>query len=647
VPPVAGGRTGLVSGLPGGLRPALRLGVAAALAGCAAVAPMSPMSPARPGPQQPQPAAPPSPLYTIPALPEGASGYQPKPGWHVRRMAVAAANPLATDAGFQVLKAGGNALDAAIAVQMVLTLVEPQSSGIGGGAFLLHWDGREVAAWDGRETAPAEADERLFLRADGTPLSMAEAVVGGRAVGVPGVVRMLEAAHRVHGKLAWARLFEPAITLAEQGFRVSHRLHAQLAADAPIARDALARAYFFAADGRPHPVGHVLKNPALAEILRAIAARGSAALHEGPIAVDMVARVRGHATHPGRLAAADLRSYAPQRRVPICTDWQARPDTRYRVCGFPPPSSGHLTVMQILGLLERAPAAGLAAGPVPALSDGVPGADWLHRYAEAARLAFADRNQYIADPAFVPAPGGDWRSLLAAPYLAQRAALIGEKSLGLAPAGQPGAQPVAFAPMAAQPEGGTSHISIVDAEGRAVAMTTTIEAAFGARLMADGGTGRPGGYLLNNQLTDFSLAPADAQGRPIANRVQPGKRPRSSMSPTLVFEGSAGDERLVMSLGSPGGTAIIHYTAKALIGSLQWGLDAQRAIDLPNFGSFNGPVTTLERGRFAPATAAALRARGHTVNEIDMTSGLQALQRTSAGWHGGADPRREGVVAGE
>ncbi|MBL8327009.1 MAG: gamma-glutamyltransferase family protein [Rubrivivax sp.] len=596
----------------------MRASLLAGLAGCA------------------MPAGPP-PLYIIPAMPEGASGYQAKPGWNLRRMAVAAANPLATDAGFQVLKAGGSALDAAIAVQMVLTLVEPQSSGIGGGAFLMHWDGREIAAWDGRETAPAEADERLFLRPDGKPMAMADAVVGGRAVGTPGALRMLEAAHREHGRLAWARLFEPAIMLAEQGFRVSRRLHTLLKADVHLARDPLARAYFFAADGQPHPVGHLLKNPALADVLRAIASRGSVALHEGPVAADLVARVRGHATNPGRLSVADLRGYAPRRRVPMCTDWLVQ----YRVCGFPPPSSGHLTVMQILGLLERVP----VVEATPALVDGVPGAGWLHRYTEAARLAYADRNHYIADPDFVSAPGGDWHSLLAAGYLTGRAALVGQRSQGSARPGQPGARPVAWAPMADQPEGGTSHISVVDAEGRAVAMTTSIEAVFGSRLMADGGTGKAGGYLLNNQLTDFSLAPADAAGRLVANRVQPGKRPRSSMSPTLVFDRH--DGRLLMSLGSPGGAAIIHFTAKTLVGSLQWGLDAQRAIDLPNFGSYNGPVTVLETGRFDAATVAALRARGHTVNEIDMTSGLQALQRTATGWHGGADPRREGVVAGE
>jgi gamma-glutamyltranspeptidase/glutathione hydrolase len=593
--------------------------------------------------------------YTIPSqpdlpeLPEGASGYTAKPGWALRRMAVAAANPLAADAGVQVLEAGGNALDAAIAVQMVLALVEPQSSGIGGGAFLMHWDGRVVSAWDGRETAPAAADERLFLQADGRPMPIVAAIVGGRAVGVPGAVAMLEAAHRRHGRLPWAALFEPAIVLAETGFRVSHRLHTQLAADAHLARDAQARAYFYATDGQPHPVGHRLKNPALAAILRAIAAQGSAALHRGAVAADIVARVRGHAGNPGLLTEADLAGYRPLERAPLCTDWRAQGDGGWRVCGFPPPSSGHLTLMQILGLLEHAERAMPVAAPLHVHAAGteagaVPGPDWLHLYAEAARLAFADRNLYIADPAFAGAPGGSWSSLLERGYIAERAKAIGATSMKHAPAGRPGALPVAWAPMPEQAESGTSHVSVVDAEGRAVAMTTTIEAVFGARLMSDGGTGKAGGFLLNNQLTDFSLAPADAEGRPIANRVQPGKRPRSSMSPTLVFDRR--DGRLVMTLGSPGGPAIIHFTAKTLIGTLQWGLDAQRAIDLPNFGSFNGP-TVLEKNRFAPATAEALRRRGHVVLEAEMTSGLQAIQRSAGGWYGGADPRREGVVRGE
>ncbi|MCW5660499.1 MAG: gamma-glutamyltransferase family protein [Burkholderiaceae bacterium] len=554
-------------------------------------------------------------------------------GRTAQRFAVAAANPLATEAGYRALGAGGSAVDAAIAVQMVLTLVEPQSSGIGGGAFLLHWDGQRIDAFDGRETAPAAADEKLFLQADGKPMPFAEAVVGGRAVGVPGAVRMLELAHRRHGKLPWAQLFEPAIRLAEQGFPVSPRLHAQLQAEQALRRQAHAAAYFYGADGQAWPVGHRLKNPALAAVLRATAEQGSAALHTGPIARDIVRRVQAFPGNPGRLTEDDLAHYEPVLRSALCDDWLAR----YRVCGFPPPSSGHLAVMQILKLLQFAPPS------APPLVDGLPSEDVVHRYSEAARLAFADRAMYVGDPAFVAPPAGTWRSLLADDYLRQRAALIGARSMQQA---QPGAPTAASAQgsQLEQPEHGTSHVSIVDAQGRVVAMTTTIEAVWGSRILADGGTGLPGGFLLNNELTDFSFAPVDAAGRPIANRVQPGKRPRSSMSPTLVFNRGSG--AVVLSAGSPGGAAIIHYTAKTLIGTLDWGLDPQAAIALPNFGSFNGP-TLLERGRFAPALVDALRARGHTVQEIDLTSGLQALHRTAQGWRGGADRRREGVVLGD
>jgi gamma-glutamyltranspeptidase/glutathione hydrolase len=584
---------------------------------------------------------------TLPAVaPESASAWTAKPGWPGTKQMVAAANPLATEAGYQMLRAGGSAVDAAIAVQMVLNLVEPQSSGIGGGAMLMTWDGAAVQAWDGRETAPAAADERLFLGADGKPVPFAQAVFGGRAVATPGAVKMLEAAHRQLGQLPWVRLFEPAIALAEGGFAVSPRLHGLLESDPLLRQDAAARAFFYGPDGRALPVGHRLKNPALAAVLRAIATRGSAALYGGAIAADLVARVRGHAV-PGRLTLADLAAYTPKVREPICTDWQAV----YRVCGFPPPSSGHLAIMQILGLLAATDT------PASVRQGGIPNPDWLHRYTEASRLAYADRAQFVADPDFVTPPGGDWRTLLDGAYLAQRAALIGPRSMGTAAAGQPGTVRTAYAPMPEQAEHGTSHISVIDAQGRAVAMTTTIEAAFGARLLADGGTGLPGGYLLNNQMTDFSLAPADAQGLPIANRVQPGKRPRSSMSPTLVFDRSglgpggapgapSAPGRLLMTLGSPGGPVIIHFTAKTLLGSLQWGLDVQRAIDLPNFGTLGGPVF-LERGQFPAATLQALRDRGHTVIEFELTSGLQAIQRTPTGWFGGADPRREGIVRGD
>jgi gamma-glutamyltranspeptidase/glutathione hydrolase len=566
-------------------------------------------------------------------MPELASGWTPKPGWAAQRFMVAAANPQAADAGYRILRAGGNALDAAIAVQMVLTLVEPQSSGIGGGAFLLHWDGRDVKAWDGRETAPAAADERMFLGADGKPVPFNEAVFGGRAVATPGAVVMLEQAHKAHGQLPWAELFAPAIELAEAGFSISPRLQIQVAGNPHLARDPLARTFFFDAQGQPLPVGHRLRNPALAAVLRAIASQGSAAFTGGPVAADIVRRVRGHGV-PGRLTAADLAAYAPRQREPICTDWQQR----WRVCGFPPPSSGHLAVMQILGILERAPVAG------PALVAGIPGPDWLHTYTEAARLAYADRALYVADPDFVPAPGSDWKTLLDDSYLRQRAALIGPQSMKVATPGVPGPVRSSLAPMADQPEHGTSHISVVDGDGHAVAMTTTIEAFFGARVMSDGGTGLPGGFMLNNQMTDFALQPTDAQGKPVANRIEPGKRPRSSMSPTLVFDKT--DGRLVMTLGSPGGPVIIHFVAKTLLGTLQWGLDAQRAIDLPNFGSLNGP-TVLEKGLFPASTVDALKARGHVVAEIELTSGLQAIQRTKSGWFGGADPRREGVVKGD
>ena len=576
----------------------------------------------------------------LPQQPESATGWTAKPGWAYPREAVAAANPLAADAGAQVLRAGGSAVDAAIAVQMVLTLVEPQSSGIGGGAFLLHHDGQRVQAYDGRETAPAAVDEKLFLAGDGKPLPFAEAVVGGRSVGTPGAVAMLALAHRQHGKLPWAQLFEPAIALAEQGFAVSPRLHGLLRSETALKADPVAAAYFYRADGQPHPVGHVLKNPALAAVLRDIAAQGPRALHEGPVARAIVAKVRQHPTNPGQLSAADLQRYQPKERDALCFDHQAL-QRALRICGFPPPSSGAVAIGQIMGLLVRTP-----QGSVPL--SGEPGPDWLHSYMEASRLAFADRALYLADPDFVAAPAGRWSSLLDARYLDERARLIGPQRAPQAPPGQPGGVASAHAPMPDQPEYGTSHISIVDRWGNALAMTTTIEAGFGARLMVTTDPSRPGGFLLNNQLTDFSFAPADAQGRPVANRVEPGKRPRSSMSPTLVFDKASG--QLLMSTGSPGGALIIHFTAKTLLGTLGGGLAPQAAIDLPNFGTLGGPVM-LEAGRFPAGTVQALEQKGHTVSETPMPSGLQAIQRGVKDgrpvWLGGADPRREGVVAGD
>lgn len=572
--------------------------------------------------------------YTVPPQPEMATGYTEKPGWATSEFAVAAANPLATDAGYQVLLAGGTALDAAIAVQMVLTLVEPQSSGIAGGAFLLHWDGDEVVAWNGRETAPAGAHEEQFLGPDGTPLPFGEAVASGLSVGVPGTLAMLRAAHREHGLLPWAQLFAPAITLATQGFSVSPRLHQVLDADPWLRDDPLAALLYYDESGAPHPVGHRLRNPALAEVLRRVAEEGIDAFYQGAVAEDIAARVTGHPQRPGSMTVEELGGYPLRdfRTLPICTPWRS-----WHLCGFPPPSSGHLAVMQILGTME------VLEPPTQSLVDGLPSGEWLHQYLESAKLAFADRDRYVADPAFVNPPGGTWESMLSPAYLAQRASLVGTTSMGRAEAGTPGALVTARGDHPAQPEAGTSHISIVDAEGNAVAMTTTIESSFGSRIMSDGGTGLVGGFHLNNELTDFSLAPRDAQGLLVANRVQPGKQPRSSMAPTLVFNGDTGE--LVASVGSPGGAAIIHYTARTLVAMLGWGLNAQEAIDLPNFANYNGP-TVLEAGRFPTGLVEALRGMGHEVREADLTSGLQAIQRTPTGWFGGADPRREGVVMG-
>ena len=588
-------------------------------------------------------------VYPVLAQPEGASGYTAKPGWASKKFAVAAANPLAPDAGYQILKAGGSAIDAAIAVQMVLTLVEPQSSGIGGGAFLLHSQGDKVEAFDGRETAPAAAGDKLFIGADGKPMAFYDAVVGGRSVGTPGVVRMLEMAHQQHGKLPWAQLFIPAIQLAESGFKVSPRLATLLRDEKYLKNDPVARSYFYKSHGTPLDAGDMLRNPALADVLRQIAADGSKALMQGPIAQAIVAKVRSHPTNPGKLDLEDLANYQPKTRDPLCHDYAAA-TKQYRICGMPPPSSGAIAVGQILGILTNTPANKIpliiGMGGLEGSNSRAPSADWLHLYTDASRLAFADRAQYLADPDFVQPPGGNWMTLLEPAYLKQRAALIQPDgpSIKAANPGAPGGVKTAYAPMPEQIEHGTSHISIVDAYGNALAMTTTIEDAFGARLMTDGGTGKTGGFLLNNELTDFSFAPTDAQGKPVANRVEPGKRPRSSMSPTLVFDKATG--RLVMSGGSPGGALIIHFTAKLLYGVLNWGLNAQQAIDLPNFASLNGP-SLLEEKRFAPATVDALRARGAEVLEQSMTSGLQAIEKIPGGFFGGADPRREGVVQGD
>ena len=532
---------------------------------------------------------------------------------------VAAANPHAARAGVETLRAGGSALDAAIATQMVLNLVEPQSSGIGGGAFLLHWDAAEkrISAFDGRETAPAAARPERFVRSDGTPMSLPEAISSARSVGVPGVLRMLELAHAKHGRLPWRRLFEPAIRLAEQGFAVSPRLHRLIAADPLLGRYAAARAYFYLPDGKPLPAGHRLRNPELAAVLRRVADEGADAFYRGEVARDIVTAVAAH-PKPGDIAEQDLAGYRAVEREAVCGNYRV-----YRICGMPPPSSGGIAVLAILGVLEHFPMATVRPGSSHA----------VHLFAEAGRLAYADRDHYVGDPDFVPVPAA---GLVNPAYLHERAQLIrAERSMGRAAPGTPAGARVTLGIDATLESSGTSHLSVIDAQGNSVAMTTTIESAFGSRMLVHG-------FLLNNQLTDFSFVP-EQDGHPVANRVQPGKRPRSAMSPTFVF---GPDGSLRMTVGSAGGSAIINYVAKTLVGVIDWKLGPQSAVAAPNMGSRNRE-TEIERGTPLEGIAAALRAMGHPVEAVDLVSGTHAIVRTTRGLRGGADPRREGIALRE
>lgn len=579
-------------------------------------------------------------VSTLPVAPESASGYRTDlQARHASRHMAAAANPLAAEAGREMLRRGGSAIDAAIAMQAVLTLVEPQSSGIGGGALIMLWDGKNVRTYDGRETAPAGATERLFLQADGTPMPFTRAQIGGRSVGTPGVLRALELAHKKHGRLPWAQLFEPAIKLAEHGFAISPRLHQLIASDSSLRSSPDMVAYFLNADGSPKAIGTRLKNPALAAVLQRIANEGPDALYRGVVAQEIVRKVQGHA-NPGSLSLNDLKGYTAKERAPLCTDYQ-----RWQVCGMPPPSSGGIAVAQILGTLQALEARDkhYALAPLKPLKTNAPAGiepdpQAVHLVSEAERLAYADRAQYVADTDFVPVPV---KGLVDPGYLAGRAALIGERSMGTAEPGTPPGIQVAYAPDRSPLRISTSQVVAVDDEGGAVSMTTTIESAFGSHLMVQG-------FLLNNEMTDFSFIPEE-NGQKVANRVEPGKRPRSSMAPTLIFDRQSGE--FLATIGSPGGSQIIEYVAKSTIGLLDWNLDAQQAINLPNFGSRNGP-TELERGQFSPALIQALKAKGHEVNEIDMTSGTQAIVRArdaqgNVSLTGGADPRREGEALGD
>jgi gamma-glutamyltranspeptidase/glutathione hydrolase len=590
--------------------------------------------------------------------PEIATGFASKKTAYSRSYMVVAANPLATKAGCEVLKQGGSAIDAAIATQMVLNIVEPQSSGIGGGAFMLHHDRRSgaVTAYDGRETAPAAATEN-YLRwisdtQQTTPLPNARA--SGRSIGTPGVLHMLDAAHRDGGRLPWKALFEPAIQIATEGFRISPRMAASIAASATaLARDAESRAHFLDANGAAKPAGTVLTSPALAATFRTIADNGIAAFYGGAIAqdiVDEIADTSGGIT-PGQTTLADLAAYRSVKREAICTPYRS-----LWVCGMPPPTSGGLAVAQILGILENFDLS-LHKPTAMDADGGKPQAFGVHLVAEAQRLAYADRDRYVADTDFVPLPGGSTAALLDRNYLRGRASLIDlTRSMGTA---QPGSFP-GFVPQGApgpSTENGTTQVTVVDAQGNVVTLTTTVESAFGSFHMTRGG------FLLNNQLTDFSAAPTDANGNPIANRIQAGKRPRSSMAPTLLFrtraDGSRGEFR--MATGSPGGATIIQYVTKTIVGFVDWGLDAQQASSMVAFGAANTASTNV--GSEHPnvnatnngnddALITGLRALGHSVNTAQQSSGIGTIVRRSnpQGYYyleGGADPRREGVVLGD
>ena len=573
-----------------------------------------------------------------PAAPELPSGWTAKTTQYAERDMVAAANPLAVDAGVQMLAQGGSAVDAAIAVQMMLTLVEPQSSGIGGGAFLMHYEPstRALVAWDGRETAPAAATPDQFLDANGKPLEFTKAVDGGLSVGTPGVMKLFEVVHAKHGTLPWAKLFEPAIALAESGFPISPRLYTMIAGTAArLCTQKAAAAYFLKAGTcEAKDEGTLLKNPELAATLRTLASGGAKAFYSGPIAEAMVDAVRSHPTNPGRLTLADLAAYTPKERTPVCGEYRG-----YRLCGMPPPNSGAIAVLQTLGILQHFDVGSLSPNS----------ADAVHLIAEAYRLAFADRAKYVGDPDFVRVPVA---GLLDPAYLKARAGEIRmDRSLGAATAGvPPGATTRGLDQSLSLPS--TSHMAIVDRDGRMVNMTTTIENGFGSLQMVKG-------FVLNNQLTDFSLAPMDAEKRPIANRVEPGKRPRSSMAPTMVF-GPGGEIEAIV--GSPGGSNIIQYVTKTLVGIIDWKLDIQQAIDLPNFGAQTTATTTLEKGTALAGLEGALAGRGHTIAIADINSGLQGIvfngtrangqpgplaRATGKGrWAGGADPRREGTARG-
>lgn len=577
----------------------------------------------------------------IATAPESGTGY--RSGMQevkAEMFAVSTANPVATKAACDVLKNGGNAADAAIVAQLVLGLVEPQSSGIGGGGYIMYYDAAtgERVAIDGREVAPVDATETYLTQIspdDSAPV-LPDARRSGRSIGVPGIVAALGTLHDQHGDMEWADLFTPVADMAAEGFTVSPRLAALVRDNEEgLKANPNALEYFFDESGAPISSGALLKNPDYADTLRTLAAEGPDAFYTGELAkaiVEEATRTDSELT-PSVMTTADLAAYTPEVRSPLCGAYKD-----LEVCGMPPSSSGGVAVVETLRLLDDMQLDQYAPEN-PGVDGALPQAEAIHLVSEAERLAYADRDAYVGDPAFVGIPGGP-EALIADGYTSDRARLIDpERSAGVV---EPGKLQETVGAGADVPEQGTTHINVIDAQGNAAAITSSVEAAFGSYHFTNG-------FILNNQLTDFNAEPLNEDGTPAANRVQGAKRPRSSMVPTLVFNE---DGSLAMALGSPGGSLIIQYVVKTLLGITDWGMNVQQAVSAPNFGARNQATTNI--GDEHPSVSASeigdsvdeLETKGHEVELKELTSGISALRITSDGIYGGADPRREGIVLG-
>ncbi|MBP01955.1 MAG: gamma-glutamyltransferase [Rhodospirillaceae bacterium] len=555
-----------------------------------------------------------------PNYPEASSGITPRESFSASNFMVSAANPIAVNEGYKILESGGNAIDAAITTQLVLNLVEPQSSGIGGGAFILYWDNeqKQLYAYDGRETAPNAATSELFTYPDGKAIARSDAMIGGKSVGVPGLISVMDLSHKNHGELPWHKLFSPAVNIAKNGFAISPRLFTLLKQSPSFSKAKVPAQYYYTANGLPKPIGYILKNPKLAVTYQKIAKDGVQGFYTGKIATAIINEIKTASQNPSNMTMDDLLNYRAKLREPVCASYRV-----YKICGMPAPTSGSTAVIQIMKLLERFDLPNMAPW-----SSSI-----IHVFIEATRLAYADRSVYMADPDFVSVPQ---LPLISSTYLSERSKLIDlSKRMKSVIAGSPTnklGRPFKRGFSFELPS--TSHIVTIDGKGNAVSMTSSIESAFGSHLMVEG-------FLLNNQLTDFSIAP-NANDTNIANRVQPGKRPRSSMAPIMVFDKN---DNLVVALGSAGGISIIPFVAKTLISILDWKMNAQAAISLPNIVIFRDTVI-LEKNTPLIKHKNSLESLGHKIVTARFPSGTHAVNIKNGLLWGGADPRREGIVMG-